>query len=151
MQTFFLIILICFLVSPLPANQVSMPEPQSDSSNSDLKGFNQMEIDILQRLLKAKPEKLRVLRKTIERVELMTVDERKAMSERLHAFRNSTTEEKKMLMMRLKNRSKAFSQLLKKLPPEKRRKEMEYFRSLNETQRGDYLKKAKAEQAFLKE
>ena len=151
MQSFLLIILICALVSSLPANQASMPEPKRDSSNSDLKGFNQMEIEILQRLLKAKPEKLRVLRKTIERVELMTVDERKAMSERLVAFRNSTTEEKKNFILRLKNRSKAFSQLLKKLPPEERRKEMEYFRSLNDTQRGDYLMKAKAEQVSSKE
>ena len=144
MKVYLLLSMPCTFLLGLMAKPIEKEKVERPMTAYDFESFKQMEIEVLQRLLKAKPEKLRVMRKTIERVELMSVEQRKAMSERLRNFRNAPIEEKQRVMLRLKKRSKVLSQYWKKMDPQKKRVEMEHFRTLNEAERGNYFKKAKS-------
>ena len=151
MKIYPLLILHCTFLLGLMAEPTEKEKVKRPMTNSELEGFKQMEIELLQRLLKAKPEKLRVMRKTIERVELMSQEQRKTMSERLRHFRNAPIAEKQRVMMTLKTRTKTLSQYWRKLDPQKKRAEMEHFRTLNEAERGNYFKKVKSKLISPKE
>ena len=81
----------------------------------------------------------------------MSQEQRKAMSERLRHFRNAPIAEKQRVMMTLKTRTKTLSQYWRKLDPQKKRAEMEHFRTLNEAERGNYFKKVKSKLISPKE
>ena len=53
------------------------------------------QMELLRFFLEASPERLQVIRKTIERVEKMTPEERKSMRARLKRFREKAPPERK--------------------------------------------------------
>ena len=53
-----------------------------------------MEIEVLKNLLSASPERLKVMRRTIERVESMSAEEKQMMLKRLQRFKMKSAEEK---------------------------------------------------------
>ena len=93
------------------------------------------DLEFLQKLLKASPSQLRVMRKTIERVESMTSEQRAAMHKRLIQFRDASFEEKQKVFSHLKHRMRIFREYLNSLGEDEQAREIKYFQSLKEPER----------------
>ena len=98
-----------------------------------------MEIEVLKNLLSASPERLKVMRRTIERVESMSAEEKQMMLKRLQRFKMKSAEEK-MIFSKL-NRGKILDEYLKDLDSVEKEKEMEIFLKLKEPERAEFIRK----------
>ena len=107
-------------------------------------GEEQMEL--LRFLLEASPERLHVMRKTIERVEKMTPEERKSMRARLKRFRENAPAARTKMMKDFHVRQDALNRYWKTLDPETRSREMKHFYQLPLPQRPKYLEKVRKNQ-----
>ena len=116
-------------------------QENGDSIPTSMRMPEKGQIEFLQKLLKASPSQLRAMRKTIERVESMSAEQRKAMHLRLHQFRNATPEEKQIVFTRLKQRMRILDEHFKGLSEKEKENELKYFQSLKETDRSNYIKK----------
>ena len=105
-------------------------------------------MELLRFFLEASPERLQVIRKTIERVEKMTPEERKSMRARLKRFRRKAAARTKM-MKDFHMRQDLLNRYWKTLDPETRVREMNHFHQLSLPQRPKYLEKVRKIQRSL--
>ena len=89
------------------------------------------EIRMLRRLLELPPHRLRILRKTIERIEKYSDQERDLMRRNLNSFRAKEQEERRKVLENLKKRHDLLKLYLSKLGPEKRVNEAKKFHALS--------------------
>lgn len=89
------------------------------------------EIRMLRRLLELPPHRLRVLRKTIERMEEYSDEERELMKKKLALFRAEGPEERRRTLEHLKKRHDLLKLYLSKFRPEKRLTEAKKFYALS--------------------
>ena len=101
--------------------------------------FQKLKVDLLQKLLKASPEQLRLMRKTIEKVESMNSEQKRAMARRLLQLRNSSAEDRLRVFSRINNRMKILKEYWAGLEPEERKLEIKRFYEMRDTERSDYL------------
>ena len=97
------------------------------------------EIRFLRRLLELPPERLRMLRKTIERLENYSEEERKALKDKLAHFRSGSPEERDKKIEDLMRRHALLREHMGKLPPGERAARMKKFQSLNLTEKKRFL------------
>ena len=140
-----ILVLICSIttsVDPLFAihSEKESERPMKEGGKADKADFSKLEIEILLKLLKAKPEKLRIMRKTIERVELMTPEQKRGMSLRLNRFRNASDSEKEQFFSRFQSRMNTLKHYWDSLEPDKKKAETKKFYNLKEQERSDYIK-----------
>ena len=107
-------------------------------------GEEQMEL--LRFLLEASPERLRVMRRTIERVEKMTPEERKGMRARLKRFRENAPAARTKMLKDFQSRQDSLHRYWKTLDPEARARETKHFHQLPMPERYKYLEKISKEQ-----
>ena len=106
-------------------------------------GANQ--VDLLRSLLDAPPEKLRILRQTIERLESMSMEQKKEIKHRLRNLRNSRPEDRTKELKNLRHRQNILGKYWQTLEPEKRKKEMRKFHKLSMAERTQYFNSIKGE------
>ena len=104
-------------------------------------GDEQMEL--LRFLLEASPERLQVMRRTIERVEKMTPEERKSMRARLKRFRENAPAARTKMMKDFQSRQDSLRKYWKTLDSEAKAREMNNFHQLSLPDRQRYLEKVK--------
>ena len=104
------------------------------------------QMDLLRFFLEASPERLQVIRKTIERVEKMTPDERKNMRARLKRFREKAPAARTKMMKDFHMRQDLLNRYWKTLDPETRVREMNHFYQLSLPQRPKYFEKVRKSQ-----
>ncbi|MEC7800488.1 MAG: hypothetical protein VX609_04280 [Verrucomicrobiota bacterium] len=97
------------------------------------------EIRFLRRLLELPPERLRMLRKTIERLENYSEEEREVLKDKLAHFRNGSPEERDKKIEDLMRRHALLREHIGKLPPGERASRMKKFQSLNLTEKKRFL------------
>ena len=102
-------------------------------------GANQ--VDLLRSLLDAPPENLRILRKTIERVEGMSPEQKKDIKHRLRNLRNLQPELRTRELRALRHRHDVLNKYWKSLDPEMRKEEMRNFYQLSFADRTKYFNK----------
>ena len=107
-------------------------------------GEEQMEL--LRFLLEASPERLQVMRRTIERVEKMTPEERKSMRARLKRFRENAPATRTKMMKDFQSRQDLLHRYWKTLEPEARARETKHFHQLPLPDRHKYLEKISKKQ-----
>jgi hypothetical protein len=100
-------------------------------------GANQ--VDLLRSLLDAPPENLRILRKTIERVEGMSPEQKKDIKHRLRNLRNLQPEGRTKELRALRHRQDVLGKYWKSLDPEMRKEEMRNFYQLSFADRTKYF------------
>lgn len=106
-------------------------------------GANQ--VDLLRSLLDAPPEKLRILRQTIERVEGMSLERKKEIKHRLRSLRNLKPEVRTKELKMLRHRQNILGKYWQTLEPVKRKEEMRKFYKLCLADRTQYFNTIKAE------
>jgi len=104
------------------------------------------QMDLLRFFLEASPERLQVIRKTIERVEKMTPEERKSMRARLKRFREKAPAARTKMMKDFHMRQDLLNRYWKTLDPETRVREMNHFYQLSLPQRPKYFEKVRKSQ-----
>lgn len=104
---------------------------------------NDEQIELLHFLLEASPDRLRAMRKTIERVEKMTFEERKSMRVRLKRFRENPPADRTKMMRDYRMRQDLLLKYWNTLDPETRAREMKHFYQLPLPQRPKYLEKVR--------
>lgn len=137
---FLLFVLSCTLNSQ---TEHDLEHNRSNPGLSQIKvgGIKKMEIEVLKNLLSASPERLKVMRRTIERVESMSAEEKQMMLKRLQRFKMKSAEEKKMIFSKLNQRRKILEEYLKDLDSVEKEKEMEIFLKLKEPERAEFIRK----------
>jgi len=105
------------------------------------------QMELLRFLLEASPERLQVIRGTIERVEKMTPEERKSMRARLKRFRENAPAARTEMMRDFRMRQDLLRRYWKTLDPETRAREMKHFYQLPLPQRSKYLEKVRKKQS----
>lgn len=104
-------------------------------------GANQVEL--LRALLDASPENLRILRKTIERVEGMSLEQKKVIKHRLRNLKNLQPERRIKELRALRHRQDVLSKYWNSLDLEIREREMKNFYKLSLLERKKYFEKIK--------
>jgi hypothetical protein len=104
-------------------------------------GANQVEL--LRSLLDAPPENLRILRKTIERVEGMSLEQKKDIKHRLRNLKNLQPERRSKELRALRHRQDVLSKYWNSLDLEIRKEEMRSFYKLSLLERKKYFEKIK--------
>ena len=104
-------------------------------------GEEQMEL--LRFLLEASPERLQVIRRTIEHVEKMTPEERKSMRGRLKRFRENAPAARTKMMKDFQSRQDSLRKYWKTLDSEAKAREMSNFHQLSLPDRQKYLEKVR--------
>lgn len=97
------------------------------------------EIEILRRLLDAPPEKLKIMKKTIERVESMTPEQKRNVSNRLKKLRESPPHIRHNEIGKLRFRRDKLNNYWQGLGVEERKSEMEKFFKLSALGREKYM------------
>lgn len=101
---------------------------------------NASEIELLQRLLDVSPERLRFMKKAIERVESMSPEQKKNIKERLSKLRNLPPHIRTREIGKLRSRHEKLNKYWKGLDYEKRKLEIAEFQSLTSSEKDNYLK-----------
>ena len=97
------------------------------------------EIRMLRRLLELPPARLKMLRKTIERLENYSEEERETMKKKLAHFRNRSPEERKVVIDRVLKRHSLLKAHLDKLSPAERASRMKRFQSSTPIEKRKFL------------
>ena len=97
------------------------------------------EIRMLRRLLDLPPERLGMLRKTIERLENYSEEDREALKKKLAHFRNGSPEERTKKIEDLMRRHALLREHMEKLSPSERAARMKKFQSLNLIEKKRFL------------
>ena len=98
------------------------------------------QIDLLRSLLDASPERLRVMKKTIERVESMSPDQKRNVKMRLRKLRDAPPHIRFKELGNLRLRYEKLNKYLKSLKSEKRKSEMKNFQNLSLSERDSYFR-----------
>ena len=101
------------------------------------------QMELLRFLLEASPERLQVIRRTIERVEMMTLEERKSMRGRLKHFRENAPAARSKMMKDFQSRQDLLRRYWKTLDPKAKAHEMKNFHKLPLPERQKYLEKVR--------
>ena len=101
------------------------------------------QMELLRFLLEASPERLQVIRRTIERVEKMTPEERKSMRGRLKRFRENAPAARTKMMKDFQSRQDSLRKYWKTLDSETKAREMSNFYQLSFADRQKYLEKVR--------
>ena len=122
----------------------------SSDQNLTIQGFHRKrrapgeeQMELLRFFLEASPERLQVIRKTIERVEKMTPEERKNMRGRLKRFREKAPAARMKMMKDFHMRQDLLNRYWKTLDPKTRVREMSHYHQLSLPQRPKYLEKVR--------
>lgn len=99
------------------------------------------EINLLRSLLDSSPERLKIMRKTIERVESMSPDQKKKIKDRLSKLRDLPPQIRIKELGRLRVRHEKLNRYWQSLSPEIRKDEIDTFRKLNLEERDNYHKR----------
>jgi hypothetical protein len=99
------------------------------------------QIALLHSLLNASPERLKIIRKTIERVESMTLEERKNMRGRLKRFRDTSPHARSKMLKDFRVRQDFLGKHWQTLDSASRAKEIKRFHELPFPERKKYLEK----------
>ena len=97
------------------------------------------EIRMLRRLLELPPHRLRILRKTIERMEKYSDQERDLMRKKLSRFRAEEPEVRRKVLEHLRKRHDLLKLYLSKLDPEKRLTEAKKFHAVSMQDKRKFL------------
>ena len=114
----------------------------TDSKKKKGKSFSNVgeeEIRMLRRLLELPPARLKLLRKTIERLEIYSDEEREAMKKKLAHFRNRSPEERKVVIDHVLKRHSLLKAHLEKLSPAERASRMKRFQSSTPIEKRKFL------------
>jgi hypothetical protein len=98
------------------------------------------QIDLLRSLLDASPERLRVMKKTIERVESMSPDQKRNVKMRLRKLRDAPPHIRFKELGNLRLRYEKLNKYWKSLKSEKRKSEMKNFQNLSLSERDSYFR-----------
>ncbi len=101
------------------------------------------QMELLRFLLEASPERLQVIRRTIERVEKMSPEERKNMKVRLKHFRENAPAARVKMMRDFQSRQDSLRKYWKTLDSETQSREMKKFHQLALPERQKYLEKVR--------
>jgi len=104
------------------------------------------QMELLRFLLEASPERLQVIRRTIERVEKMTPEERKSIRGRLKHFRENAPSARTKMMKDFQSRQDSLRKYWKTLDSEAKAREMKNFHQLPLPERQKYLEKVRKKQ-----
>ena len=104
----------------------------------DFKNIDQ-EIRLLRKFLDMPPARLKVLRRTLERMEGYTEEERRQMRIRLSKLQEESSSGKSRIMEGFVKRQQILKVYWSKLPVEKRKEEMANFYSMTGNERKEYL------------
>ena len=142
------ILIFVFSVSgePKKSDSESVENKTKEDRKKKGSGFAKIgddEIRFLRRLLDLPPERLRMLRKTIERLENYSEEERKALKDKLAHFRSGRPEERDKKIEDLMRRHALLREHMGKLPLGERAKRMKKFQSLNLTEKKRFLDELK--------
>ena len=99
------------------------------------------EVELLRSLLDASPERLKIMKKTIERVESMSPQKKKEIKMRLKQLKDSPPHLREHELGRLKRRYEQLTQHWASLQPKDRQNEIKAFRALSFTEREKYFKR----------
>lgn len=122
-------------------SDISSKKPKESKKRKGV-GFAKVgdeEIRMLRRLLDLPPERLRMLRKTIERLENYSEEEREALKKKLAHFRNESPEERTKKIEDLMRRHALLKEHMEKLAPSERVSRMKKFQSLNLVEKKKFL------------
>ena len=98
------------------------------------------QIDLLRSLLDASPERLRLMKKTIERVESMTPDQKRNVKVRLRKLRDAPPHIRFKELGNLRLRHEKLTKYWQSLKTEKRKSEMKNFQNLSLSERDSYFR-----------
>jgi hypothetical protein len=98
------------------------------------------EVELLRSLLDAPPERLKILKKTIERVELMSPQKKKEIKKRLRQLKESPPHIRAHELGRLKRRQMQLNNYWQGMSPKDRQNEIKAFRALSLVERESYFK-----------
>ena len=110
--------------------------PGSDLPLAD-RGGEQLEM--LRRLLDTPPEKLRLMRETIQRVEKMSPEDREDMRLRLKRFRELPLQRRSEVFRNFHHKQNSLRSYWDSMPPQKRDKEMHEFQRLPPHERKAFM------------
>ena len=103
---------------------------RESESNLPLADKGGEQIEMLRRLLESPPEKLRLMRETIQRVEKMTPEDREDMRLRLKRFRELPLKRRSEVFRNFHHKQNSLRRYWDSLPPKKRDKELLEFQRL---------------------
>ena len=98
------------------------------------------EVELLRSLLDASPERLKIMKKTIERVESMSPEKKKEIKMRWRQLKESPPHLRAQELGRLKRRHDQLSEYWATLNSKDRQNEIKAFRALSFTEREKYFK-----------
>ena len=98
------------------------------------------EVELLRSLLDASPERLKIMKKTIERVESMSPQKKKEIKKRLRQLKDSPPHIRAHEIGRLKRRYEQLTQHWATMNPQDRQNEINAFRALSFPEREKYFK-----------
>ena len=131
---------------PITKNNDSIHKSSSDNNFTNISlrrkpsfpGAN--EVELLRTLLDASPERLKIMKKTIERVESMSPQKKKEIKKRLRQLKDSPPHIRADEIGRLKRRYEQLTQYWASLNPKDRQNEIKAFRALTFPEREKYFK-----------
>ena len=148
-----IIFFLCFniLRSEKRANEHLIPDPDTrlvkrDGNVSKVDKKRKLnfpssdQIDLLRSLLDASPERLRVMKKTIERVESMTPDQKRNVKIRLRKLRDAPPHIRFKELGNLRLRHEKLTKYWQSLKSEKRKSEIKNFQNLSLSERDSYYR-----------
>lgn len=149
----------CLIFLTLISVPVLFLESKTEDTNSDLVGkktkeakkkkgagfprVGDEEIRMLRRLMDLSPERLKILRRTIERIENYSEEEREALKKKLSHFSNRSPEERGRKIEDLMRTHARLKEHMEKLSPGERASRMKKFQSLNLNEKKRFLDELK--------
>ena len=98
------------------------------------------EVELLRSLLDASPERLKIMKKTIERVESMSPQKKKEIKKRLRQLKDSPPHIRAKELGWLKRRQEQLNNYWQTLSPQDRENEIKSFRALPSGEREKYFR-----------
>ena len=131
---------------PITKNNDSIHKSSSDSNFTNISlrrkpsfpGAN--EVELLRSLLDASPERLKIMKKTIERVESMSPQKKKEIKKRLRQLKDSPPHIRAKELGWLKRRQEQLNNYWQTLSPQDRENEIKSFRALPSGEREKYFR-----------
>ena len=135
-------------VPPNPREALKAGRPDHNRSMLDFhrkkRPLGDEQIELLHSLLDAPPERLRVIRQTVERIESMSPEQRRGMKARLKRFRDKSPHDRSKMMSDFKARQDFLNRHWRTLDPPSRTREMNRFRKMDMGERTKYLERIRA-------
>jgi len=144
MKPFFIISTLLFLITSLvfPVLLSAKSEDAATSTEKQLNGnkkrkgntlvdAGEEEIRMLRKLLELPPARLKILRKTIERMEKYSEEDRELMRRKLSRFKAGAPDERKKFIEQIRRRHELLQSHLSKFSPKQKIEEAKKFHALS--------------------